>query len=135
MHTWTRRDHSQSIQELGELDEALKGESHAVYYSQVTESVASVFGGYIASYVSLRAAIQVTALPYVVGCVLTLLLLETMPPRQHSSEGLRVRAPLNFQAVRQVRAIRLARLMLGRSVFLILTSPCGRTWPTPSCGV
>jgi hypothetical protein len=52
----------ESIHELGELDEALKGESHAVYYSQVTESIASVFGGYIASYVSLRAAIQVGSL-------------------------------------------------------------------------
>lgn len=76
-----------------------------------------------------RHSTQVTALPYVVGCVLTLLLLETMPPR-HSSEGLRVRAPLNLQAVRQVCAmclgsvaIQLARLMLGRSVFLPRLDP------------
>lgn len=89
----------ESIQELGEADEALRGESRAVYYSQLTESVASVFGGYIATWFSLRAAIQVTALPYIAGSILTLFLLDTHKP---PSRTLPVpKEALNLTGIRQ----------------------------------
>jgi hypothetical protein len=68
----------ESLAELGLGSDALKGESHATFIAQVTESVASIAGGYLAVGVSLKFAIICTSVPYVISSVLTLFILETV---------------------------------------------------------
>jgi len=74
----------ETIQELGLGDQALSRESRNLFLKQTTESVASIFGGYLAVWVSLRATVWATAVPYLAAFVLVWFLTE--PAREQSEE-------------------------------------------------
>lgn len=72
----------ETVQELELGPQALGRESRNLFLRQTTESVASILGGYLAVWVSLRATVWATVLPYAAICLLVLWLVE--PARQAS---------------------------------------------------
>ena len=88
---WSGTDKSilyESQAELGQQDLALHRESYAVFWAQGTEAAAAILGGLIATYVSLRAALLVTAVPYVVCLVLCAMMLEPNAKSLTKEQGL-----------------------------------------------
>ncbi len=66
----------ETIHELGRPGEALASESRNLSVRQATEAAVAVAGGYLAVWLSLRATVWLTVVPYVASAVLVLLLVE-----------------------------------------------------------
>ncbi len=100
----------ETIAELGLDEQALHHESRNLFLSQATESLASVLGGYLAVWISLRATVWATAAPYAASLLLVGMLTE--PTRRSSDQSATLRQAWGY--LRDAFSdVELRRLMLG----------------------